>query len=438
MSNNNLLKQFFKYVSFNIVAMIAVSCFIIADTIFISMGIGINGLTALNLAIPVFNFVAGFGLLIGIGGSTIFSIAISRGKIQDSRNIFTISFFLCIISSIILFLLGLFQSENIAKLLGANAEVLADTTTYLKFTLLFAPAFIFNQFFLCFLKNIGRPSVTMLAMIVSSFSNILLDYIFIFQFNWGMFGAVFATGLSPIIGIVIQLPFIIKEKKSLRLVRIVNAPSTIQKILKLGSSSFIIEISSGIVLIAFNYMILKISDNMGVAAYGIIANLFIMNMYIFNGIAQGSQPLFSRYYGLGNLDHARLVRKYALRLSIIISLITYLIYSIFHMQIIYIFHQEMLPELVEIAALGMCLYFLALPFTGYNVICAMFCSSTTRAMSSFIISILRGFILTLPILFILSSSFGLVGVWLTLFVSEALTSIASYFFTKSMPHILVS
>ena len=141
----------------------------------------------------------------------------------------------------------------------------------------------------------------MAGMLIGSLANIILDYVFIFPLQWGMFGAAFATGLAPIISMCILTRHYIKKKNHFHFHKSKLSIKQITYICSLGISSFITEIASGIILIVFNLLILNISGNIGVAAYGIVANLALVATSIFTGIAQGTQPLLSENFGQGNL-----------------------------------------------------------------------------------------------------------------------------------------
>jgi len=180
MKKNTLLKEFFWYVSLNVLGMIGLSCYILADTFFISKGVGAKGLTALNLAIPIYSFINGCGLMLGMGGATKYSIFRGKKETGQGNRCFFHVIITALILSLIFILTGIFLSGKITLALGADSEVFEMTKTYLRIILLFSPAFIFNDIFVCFVRNDGNPGLSMAAMLAGSFSNILLDYILIF------------------------------------------------------------------------------------------------------------------------------------------------------------------------------------------------------------------------------------------------------------------
>ena len=144
MEKSKDLKLFTKYVSFNIFSMLGLSCYILVDTYFIANGIGENGLTALNLALPMFSFINGIGLMLGIGGGTKFAIAKATGKKEEGSRIYTTVIISALSVAVIFIVLGIFASDKISLLLGADKEMLSMTKSYLRIIMLFSPAFMLN------------------------------------------------------------------------------------------------------------------------------------------------------------------------------------------------------------------------------------------------------------------------------------------------------
>ncbi len=311
MKSDKLFKEFSRYVALNIFGMLGLSCYILADTFFVANGLGANGLTALNLAIPIYSFVHGSGLMLGMGGATKYSIFRGQKEHQNADRTFTNVICLTIIFAVLFGLMGIFLSENLTSILRADCEVFDMTKTYLQVILLFAPFFMTNDVLLCFIRNDNNPSLSMAAMMIGSLSNIILDYIFIFPLQMGILGAVLATGLAPIISMCIMSKHWIRKQNNFHLMKPrLSLELTINTIL-LGIPSLITEVASGIVMIVFNYIILRLRGNIGVAAYGIVANLSLVVTSIYTGIAQGTQPITSRAYGYGKSIEIKKILKYA-------------------------------------------------------------------------------------------------------------------------------
>ncbi len=428
MQKSNCFQDFVKYSSLNVLGMIGLSCYILADTFFVSKGLGTNGLTALNLAIPIYSFIHGSGLMIGMGGGTKYSIQKSQGKHHVANCIFTNAVGIAALFAAVFVLIGIFFSGNIVTLLGADETVYQMTKRYLQVILLFAPAFLMNNVLLCFVRNDGAPQLSMAAMIGGSLSNVVLDYIFIFPCQMGIFGAVFATGLAPIISMLILSPHFIKKRNQFHLTKCKLEGRMAVGICSSGIPSLITEVSSGIVIIVFNSIILRLEGNVGVAAYGVIANLSLVIIAIYTGIAQGIQPIMSRNYGVGNHRNIQSILRYALVTMLVLSVIVYIGVFLGAGQIAAIFNSERNELLQTIAVEGLKLYFIACPFAGFNIIISIYFTSTEYPVPANIISILRGFLVIIPMAFLLSSIAQITGVWCAFPATELLVAIVGIMF----------
>ncbi|PHV69644.1 MATE family efflux transporter [Sporanaerobium hydrogeniformans] len=422
MKNTACLSHFIKYVSLNVLGMIGLSCYILADTYFVSKGLGANGLTALNLAIPIYSFIHGSGLMLGMGGATRYSIAKSQSERDKMNQIFTNTILLALSFAGGFFVIGFFFSEILVRLLGADVAVFQMSKTYLQVVLLFAPIFIINNVLLCFVRNDGAPELSMIAMLGGSFSNIILDYIFMFPLKMGIFGAVLATGLAPAISLLILCPFFLQKRNGFHLINFRLFRQLSSDIFSSGMPSLITEVSSGIVIIVFNTILLKLQGNMGVAAYGIIANLSLVMVSIYTGIAQGIQPLISSNYGIGNHSNVQTILRYALLLVVAVSGMIYMVVFIGGSQIISLFNSEQNEALQSIAMIGLKIYFTSCLFVGFNIIISVYFTSIEYARPAHIISVLRGFLIIIPLAFLLASFGGILGVWCVFPTTELLVA----------------
>lgn len=431
MENEKILKEFIGYTTLNILGMAGLSCYILADTFFISCDMGSDGITALNLALPIYSVIHGSGLMLGMGGSTKYSIAKSRGDDKAADIIFTNTLFFALILSLIYSLCGLFFSHRLTSLLGADSSIFELTETYLRVMMLFSPAFILNDMFLCFIRNDRSPALAMTAMLCGSFSNIFLDYLFIFPFKMGMFGAILATGLAPIISLTVQSLHKITGRNGFHITKTLPNPRLISEIFKLGVPSLVTELASGIVILVFNFISLALSGNAGVAAYGIVANVSLVAAAVFSGCAQGIQPLLSRVRGQSDGKTAALIFKYALAAGAIISAVMYGFILLKSGLITDIFNRDGDTLLHSLAVVGMRIYFAALPFMGFNMILTVFFTSAEKAIPAQILTLARGFFIIIPSAFILSALFDMTGIWLSFPVAEALSSVIGIIFLKN-------
>lgn len=436
MKSNTCFQDFLKYASLNVAGMLGLSCYILADTFFVSKALGANGLTALNLAIPVYSFINGSGLMIGMGGATKFSIARGQGKDQRVNQIFSTAVFLTAVLAGIFFLIGIFAAGPLIRLLGADDTIYGMGKTYLRVLLLFAPLFMTNNLLLCFIRNDKAPQLAMAAMITGSLSNVVLDYLFMFPLGMGIFGAAFATGLAPVISISILSPFLLKKKNHFHLQKCRIVLQEIWGILSCGIPSLITEVSSGIVIIIFNILILGLAGNIGVAAYGVVANISLVVIAVYTGIAQGIQPILSSNYGAGKKQNLHAIFCYAAGAVLLLSAGIYLCIFFGADPITAVFNSEHSAALQSIAAQGLKIYFTGCVFAGMNIVLSVYFTSTDHPKPAHLISILRGFAVMIPMAFLLSAIGGIIGVWAAFPAAEALVCcISMALFLKSRSSI---
>ena len=425
MKNNRIFCDFFKYVFLNILGQIGYSCYTMADTFFVSADLGTKGLTALNLAFPMFCLMNGIGLMIGMGGGTCYSLARSRRETQRANQIFTNAAYLTFTASALFFFVGVFLSESLVRILGADDTMFALTNTYLKVMLLFAPAFFTNNLLQCFVRNDGNPALSMAAMITGSISNVILDYIFIFPLGMGIFGSIFATGLSPLISIIVLSPYFLKGKNHFHFIRKFSW-QRVSNIVSNGIPPLVTEVSSGVVMFLFNFIILRLNGNTGVAAFGIVSVISLVVIAIYTGLSQGIQPILSLNHGAGNKENVNTIRTYALTTALLLSVVLYSILFFGADPIALVFNSEKDMLLQALAIPGIRLYFLACPFIGFNLVTATYLISTEHPRPAQIISVSRGILVLIPMAFLLSAIFGLTGVWCSYPLTEASVAIMAF------------
>lgn len=406
-------KEFWRYVSLGILGMLGSSGTILVDTFFVSHRLGSQGLAALNLAISVFGLINGVGMMLGVGGATCYTLSRSKGREREANQSFTRAFFLAWSMGLCLLLAGLFLSPQLAQFLGADAETLPLCESYLKTVLCFAPCFLLHHLFLHLIRHDGNPKLSMWMMMTGSLANIVLDYLFLYPLNLGIFGAALATGLAPVIGLGLASLHFLRKQNGFRVVRTTWGWNSLRTLLAPGLASFSNEFSSSLVLVVFNLLILQAAGNLGVAAYGIVANLALVVLAVFTGVSQGVQPLLCRAYGEGDAKKVRDLYQRGMLLALMIGGSVFLAASLFPSPLISLFNSENNPTLQALAEEGMRIYFLGFLFVGCNVLTATLFSTTDRVRPAFALSAFRGCLGILPVACLFSAVWGLQGIWLS-------------------------
>ena len=421
--------EFRRYAAPGVLGMIGISCYILADTFFVAKGTGSLGLAALNIAIPAYNLMNGLGLMVGVGGATHYSLCRAQGDAAEADRTFTHTLLLGLCIALVFVLTGTFGVVPLSRLLGANAETLDMTAVYLRLLLCFAPFFVTNNIMIAFVRNDGEPGRAMAGMIAGSLFNIVFDWVFIFPCGLGMFGAALATGASPLVSLLVLSGHLRRPSRGGHLRRERLRPRLLPRICAPGLSSLVSELASGITLLLINLVLLRIAGNTAVAAYGVIANLALVESAIFTGLSTGVQPLISRS---AEADRRRLLR-WTVTTALVISALMYVLVFVFASPITAVFNSEHDPALAACAVPGLRIYFAGFLAACINIIAAAYFSAAGQASRGFIISLVRSIIAIPPVLFALSALLGVTGVWLTFPAVEALACVLSLLFILRSP-----
>ena len=423
MKSKGASSEFAKYVSQNVFAMIGMSCYILADTFFISKAVGANGITALNLVLPLYNLIFAIGSMIGVGSAIKFAIA--KNQKESNKHYFFNAMFFTTVFGMIFMAIGILAPEKLVELLGGSREIVAVGAPYTKIFMSFAPLFMWNYVCNAFVRNDGSPSIAMTATVLSSLFNIVMDWVLMFPLKMGMQGAALATALSPVVGCASKKNTICFKPCVPSIIKLFNCA-------KLGVSAFVGEFSSGVITVAFNMVILKLVGNIGVASYGVVANISLVAVSVFNGVAQGSQPLISKYYAKGDKKDLEKIITLGTVTCLCLAGIIIAVINIFAAPIANVFNSEHIEELTAYAVKGLRIYFVGFIFAGLNIFLSLAFSSMSKAIPAFVISIMRGFVVILASVFLLAYLFNMTGVWLAFPLAEAITFIISLAFLANI------
>lgn len=413
----NLKKAFFHYLVTSVAGMMIFAFYVLVDTLFIGRILGSEGLAALNIALPIFGLLTGIGLLLGVGGAAAMSVSLGENNHGEVTALFSTAVILGILSvSIITFLGVAFQNELIG-LLGGSGVNTTMVRHYILPVVIFSFSFIFTQLLTPFVRHDGAPVLAMWSAVIGGLTNIVLDALFIVVLNWGMLGASLATVVASLVSLSLLLRHF-PHSHLLKLKRGQLSWQRLQRIMLNGGPSLVVEVSSSLVMFSFNRVLLSSLGELGVAAYGVIANYSFIALAIFAGVGQAVQPISSINYGAGQLQRAKEARNLALGISFSLGILFYGLGVAFPQALTALF-VEPTPELLEITVYGIRLYFSAFLFSGLNVTMGAYFQSLEFRRRSLSISLLRGFILVILGLLVWPRWFGLAGVWITVPIAES-------------------
>ncbi len=415
-----MIKKFSKYVIQSVAGMVGISVYILADTFFISKHSGADGLTVLNLVLPIYGLIYAIGAMIGIGSATRYTLKKAQYE-KDIDFYFIHSILWCMIISIPFILSGIFFPKQVLEMMGADQHIAELGTGYLRIVLIDTPFFMMNYTFTAFARNDNATTTAMIGSLSGSIFNIIFDYIFMFPMGLGLTGAALATAICPVVTMIICCTHYFGKQNSVGFKWKFPSFQYLFSCCQLGISAFVGEIASAVTTIVFNMLILHIAGNIGIAAYGVIANISLVAMSVFNGISQGTQPLISYTYGSRKLKDVKMLLRLGLIVTFVVQIIVIAGTWIFTDSFIDIFNSEGNEILLYYAHSGMRFYFLGYLFAGVNIMLASYFAAIDRTILAFVASILRGVLAITVCAVIMSRLWGMNGVWLSFLVSEIVT-----------------
>ena len=413
-------KQLRRYLLPNILAMIGTSCYILADTFFISLSQGPNGITALNLVLPLYGLIFALGSMIGIGSATRYALG-KGSNAPDYHLYFSNSIIWTLLVGAVFVALGVAVPDGVLRLMGADETILQVGHNYIRIVLCFAPLFMLNFTCTAFVRNDGAPRIAMAATLLSGLFNILFDYLLMFPLGLGMTGAALATGFSPVVSMSICLLHYLSPRNTIRLTPTLPSLRRLLSACQLGVVAFVGEMSSGVTTMVFNFILLHLAGNAAVAAYGIVANIALVGVALFNGISQGLQPLASACHGSGDTQGQSRIYRHSMFIGLCVSAVVVAVVVTFAGTLVAVFNSQHSAQLADYATPGLRLYFLGFLFAGANIVKSGFYSATGRGRESSILALCRGVVAIMAFAFLLSHLFGITGVWLAFPAAELFT-----------------
>ena len=413
-------KQLRRYLLPNILAMIGTSCYILADTFFISLSQGPDGITALNLVLPLYGLIFALGSMIGIGSATRYALG-KGSNAPDYHLYFSNSIAWTLLVGAVFVALGVAVPDGVLRLMGADNTILQVGHNYIRIVLCFAPLFMLNFTCTAFVRNDGAPRIAMAATLLSGLFNILFDYLLMFPLGLGMTGAALATGFSPVVSMSICLLHYLSPRNTIRLIPTLPSLRRLLSACQLGVVAFVGEMSSGVTTMVFNFILLHLAGNAAVAAYGIVANIALVGVALFNGISQGLQPLASACHGSGDTQGQSRIYRHSMFIGLCVSAVVVAVVVTFAGTLVAVFNSQHSAQLADYAIPGLRLYFLGFLFAGANIVKSGFYSATGRGRESSILALCRGVVAIVAFAFLLSHLFGITGVWLAFPAAELFT-----------------
>ncbi len=420
--NDDIKKLYFKFLIPTIFSTLVTSIYILGDAVIIGRFINDKAMAALNIITPIFSLFYGTGYLLGVGGAVMMSAAFGEKKIKKGQSYFTVSVLFGVVFSVIYALILLAFFRPIMYFIGASDEIYGYVSQYGYIFVSGAPLFIFSSMLQVFVRNDMSPKKAMFGVIAGGIANVVLDYIFIVPFDMGIAGGAWATLAGSVLSLAVYFTHFLTKNNRLKLFFGEINLNNISRVFKCGFPNFFIEISNAVVISLFNIQLRNTIGFVGITAYGIVENSYLVVNSLSNGISQTAQPLIASNYSAKNNERVSSVFRAGLITSVIISVAVTLFGELNPEFIINLFVNAD-DELMGIAVTAIRIYFISFLMAVSNIYISGCFQAVMKSGYSMRICILRGLVLSSVFVTVFPIFFGSNGIWYVMPCVELLTLI---------------
>lgn len=428
LSDHFSYSKLIKFTLPTIAMMIFTSIYGVVDGVFVSNCVGSDAFAAVNLIMPIIMILGSVGFMIGTGGSAIVSKTLGEGKKEKANEYFSMLVYLCVVSGVILSVIGIIFTGPIAVLLGAKGSIAKDCVTYGRTVFFMLTGLFLQNAFQSFLIVAEKPKLGLFVTLLAGFTNMFLDFLFVYVLRFGVFGAALATGISQFVGSVIPIIYFAGGKNNvLKLTKCRFNKDIIIKTCINGSSEMVTNMSMSLVNILYNMQLMKYIGTNGVVAYGIIMYVGFIFVGTYMGYAVGSAPVISYHYGAGNKDELKNLFKRSLTIIIVSSVVMTLIAEIIagYLAGIFVSYDN---NLLELTTEAIRIYAVSYLISGINIFASSFFTALNNGVVSAVISFMRMFVFQIVMILLLPVVLGISGIWTAVIAAEVLSVVISVMF----------
>ena len=402
----------------SMVMMVFTSIYSVVDGFFVSNYVGKTPFAALNLIYPFIMILGALGFMVGTGGSAIVARTLGEGRPEQASRSFSMLIWSTIAGGLALTLLGLPMLRPISRWMGAEGEMLEGCVLYGSILLASLIPFMLQNVFQSFLITAERPKLGLAVIVAAGITNMVLDYFFVALFRWGLAGAAAATAASQAVGGLIPLFYFLRGGNPvLRLLPTRPEPRVLLATFANGSSVLLTNVSLWLVNILFNFPLMSLAGEDGVAAYGVIMYVNFVFLAVFIGYSIGSAPIVSYHYGAENAEELRGLLRKSVLLTALAGVAMAALSEVVARPLTAVFVGYD-PELLELTCRGFQLYAISFLFAGFNIFGSAFFTALGDGLTSALISFLRTLLFQVASVLLLPLALGTDGIWLSVAVAE--------------------
>lgn len=421
LSEHFTYQKLLRFVLPSIIMMIFTSIYGVVDGLFVSNYVGKTAFAGLNLIMPFIMALSALGFMMGTGGSAIVAKTLGEGKKKKANEYFSLIVYVTLVGGILFAIIGILLTKQVSIALGATGELLDNCILYGRIIFLSMPAFMLQNVFQCFFVTAERPKLGLTVIVLAGVTNMILDFLFIAVFGWGLAGAAFATVCGECVGGLLPLVYFGRKNASpFRLGKTKSYWNILGKTCTNGSSELMTNLSSSIVNTLFNFQLMHFAGEDGVAAYGTLMYVNFIFVAIFLGYSIGSAPIVSYHYGARNSEELKNLLTKSLKMIGVWSVALFALAQLIASSLARIFVGYD-PNLFDLTRHGFRIFCLAFLVNGFNIYGSSFFTALNNGLLSALISFLRTLVFQIASVLLLPMLFGIDGIWGAVFVAEILT-----------------
>ena len=441
-ANEKLSKLIMKFSIPCVIAMVVNALYSTVDQIFIGQGVGYIGNAATNITFPLVVLALGFSLLLGDGAAAFYSIKLGEKNKEEGAKAIGNAIILMVVLGLIFLIFGYVFMEKLLWSFGATSNNISIALDYMRIILIGFPFMILAAGLNSIIRADGSPEYSMLAMILGAVANIILDPIFIFNFNMGVKGAAIATIIGQILSCIISLMYFKKLKnikfKKEHLKFDIKVSKTI---MFLGASSLITQVAVMVIIVVSNNMLKHYGaqsiygSDIPISAIGIVMKVNEILLGVVIGIAMGGQPILGYNYGAKNFARVKDTYFMLIKIATVVSIIGFILFQFFTQNIISIFGQnDVLYN--EFALKSFKIFLMLCIFIGFELTTCVFFQAIGHPVKAVILTLCKQTFFIVPLMIILPKFFGVLGVLYAGPCAEILSVIVTIIFiTSEFNHI---
>lgn len=412
------------------VGILVMSLNILVDTIFVGNWIGTTAIAAINIVLPVSFFIAALGMAIGVGGSSVLSRALGAGKSEKALKTFGNQIILTLSLTVFLVVFGLIFQSQIIPLFGGKGNIFSLAKIYYVIVLYGVPILALCMMGNTVIRAEGKPKYAMYAMLIPSVSNLFLDYIFIKVFEFGMYGAAWATTGSYFLSFVFILWFFLSGRTELKLKlnHFIPVYALVKEISSLGFVTLSRQAMVSITYLLMNNILFGLGGETLVVVYAIIARMLMFSLFPVYGITQGFLPIAGYNYGASLLGRVKQTINTAIMYATLLASFVFIFLMVFPEQITLLFTKDIL--VLSKTPSAMRWVFAATPIIAIQLIGAAYFQAVGKAKPALLLTLSRQGFFFIPLILILPKFYGELGVWISFPISDVLSTLITAYFLR--------